>query len=125
MRSFFRIPFYKVGLSPFWTLATSNYDFFGAPVVGIVCVPQSLGVADVVSVGIYLQTLMLSLSVRGIGTCARAALAGYPEILPAELSIPSDLSIICGLAIGYADPGFAANHLRTPRVPLNQTVMMF
>ncbi|MEH2012396.1 hypothetical protein [Nostoc sp.] len=31
-----------------------NYEFFGAPVVGIVCMHQDLGVADALSVGMYL-----------------------------------------------------------------------
>jgi nitroreductase len=99
-----------------------NYDFFGAPTVGIVCMPEALGVADAVSVGMYLQTLVLSLSVRGLGTCAQVALAGYPEIIRGVLNIPSDLLIICGLAIGYADPAFPANHLHIPRVPVTETV---
>ena len=101
-----------------------NYDFFDAPVVGILCMPESLGVADAVSVGIYLQTLMLSLTARGLGCCAQVALAGYPEVLRSELKIPSELLIICGLAIGYADPEFPANHLYTPRAPLSETVTL-
>mgnify|MGYP001068397894 CR=1 FL=1 len=47
-----------------------NYEFFGAPVVGIVCMHQELGYADALSVGLYLQTLILSLTARGQGTCA-------------------------------------------------------
>ena len=101
-----------------------NYDFFDAPVVGILCMPESLGVADAVSVGIYLQTLMLSLTARGLGSCAQVALAGYPEVLRSELKIPSELLIICGLAIGYADPEFPANHLYIPRAPLSETVTL-
>ena len=101
-----------------------NYDFFDAPVVGILCMPESLGVADAVSVGIYLQTLMLSLTARGLGSCAQVALAGYPEVLRFELKIPSELLIICGLAIGYADPEFPANHLYIPRAPLSETVTL-
>ena len=101
-----------------------NYDFFDAPVVGILCMPESLGVADAVSVGIYLQTLMLSLTARGLGSCAQVALAGYPEVLRFELKIPSELLIICGLAIGYADPEFPANHLYTPRAPLSETITL-
>jgi nitroreductase len=101
-----------------------NYDFFDAPVVGILCMPESLGVADAVSVGIYLQTLMLSLTARGLGCCAQVALAGYPEVLRSELEIPSELLIICGLAIGYADPEFPANHLYTPREALSETITL-
>ncbi len=82
------------------------YEFFGAPVVGIVCMDQELGYADALSVGIYLQTLILSLTARGLGTCAQVSLAAYPEVIRSELNIPPELLIICGLAVGYTDPDF-------------------
>lgn len=99
-----------------------NYEFFGAPVVGIICMHQDLGIADALSVGMYLQTLVLSLTARGLGTCAQVSLAGYPEIIRSELNIPSEFSIICGLAIGYTDPDFPVNHLRTSREAVDKNV---
>jgi len=42
-----------------------NFDCFGAPLAGIVSMHRDLGPADAVSVGMYLQTLMLALTVRG------------------------------------------------------------
>ena len=99
-----------------------NYEFFGAPVIGIVCMARELGDADALSVGIYLQTLMLSLTARGLGTCAQVSLAGYPEVIHRELNIPPELSILCGLAVGYADPDFPANHLRINRDPVEKNV---
>jgi nitroreductase len=44
-----------------------NFDFFGAPFAGIVCMHRDFGPADDVSVGMYLQTLMLALTARGAG----------------------------------------------------------
>ena len=37
-----------------------NYDFFGAPLVGVVCMHHELGPPDSLSVGMYLQTLLLA-----------------------------------------------------------------
>lgn len=99
-----------------------NYEFFGAPVVGIVCMHQALGVADALSVGMYLQTLVLSLTARGIGTCVEVSLAAYPEIIRRELNISAELLIICGLAVGYSDPDFAANHLHISRETVEKNV---
>ncbi|MEH1841576.1 MAG: nitroreductase [Nostoc sp.] len=99
-----------------------NYEFFGAPVVGIVCMHQDLGVADALSVGMYLQTLVLSLTARGIDTCVEVSLAAYPEIIRSELNIPPELSIICGLAVGYSDPDFPANHLHISREAVEKNV---
>ena len=100
-----------------------NYEFFGAPIVGIVCMHQELDYADALSVGIYLQTLMLSLTARGLGTCVQVSLATYPEVIHRELNIPSELSILCGLAIGYTDPDFPPNHLHISRAPVEKNVL--
>jgi nitroreductase len=54
-----------------------NYEFFGAPVGAIICLHKDLGAADSLSVGMYLQTLILALTARGLGTCVEVSLAGY------------------------------------------------
>ncbi|MBE4748360.1 hypothetical protein G4177_09290 [Corallococcus sp. ZKHCc1 1396] len=48
--------------------AQRNYEFFGAPTAGILCMHRDLGLVDAVGVGMYLQTLILGLTARGIGT---------------------------------------------------------
>lgn len=99
-----------------------NYEFFGAPTVGIVCMHQDLGFADALGVGMYLQTLVLWLTAHGIGTCVQVSLAAYPEIIRNELNIPPELLIICGLAVGYSDPDFPTNHLHISRDPVEKNV---
>jgi len=95
-----------------------NFDFFGAPLAGIVCMHRDLGPADALSVGMYLQTLLLALTARGLGTCVEVSVAGYPDVVRTELKIPPELTIICGLAVGYSDPEFPANKLRIGRDPV-------
>lgn len=92
-----------------------NWEFYGAPLVGVVCMHHDLGLADSMGVGMFLQTLMLALTARGIGTCTQVAIAGYPEILRKELDIPEELTILCGLAVGYPDPNSPINSLLMPR----------
>src|SRR5262249_5629213 len=88
-----------------------------------VCMHRDLGPADALSVGMYLQTLLLALTERGLGTCVEVSIAGYPEIVRAQLAIPAELSILCGLAIGYPDPDFAANPLHRNRAPVGKKVV--
>jgi nitroreductase len=71
----------------------------------------------------FLQTLLLALTARGLGTCVEVSIAGYPEIAHAELAIPEELSILCGLAVGYPDPDFAANKLHVGREPIGNNVV--
>jgi nitroreductase len=100
-----------------------NFDFFGAPLAGIACMHRDLGPADAVSVGMYLQTLMLGLTARGLGTCVEVSVAGYPDIVRTELNIPQELTIICGLAVGYPDPDFPTNQLNIGRDPIEKNVV--
>lgn len=100
-----------------------NFDFFGAPLAAIISMPQALGPPDALSVGLWLQTLLLALTERGLGTCVEVSVAGYPEILRKELGISPDLLILCGLAIGYADDSFPANLLDVGRDPIVNNVV--
>jgi nitroreductase len=100
-----------------------NWEFFRAPLAGIVCMHQDLGPADAVSVGMYVQTLLLAFTERGLGTCVEVSVTGYPEIVRAQLSIPVELSILCGLAVGYPDPDFAANKLHVSREAIGKNVV--
>jgi nitroreductase len=100
-----------------------NWEFFRAPVAGVVCMHRDLGPADSLAVGMFLQTLVLALTERGLGTCLQVSIAHFPDVLREQLDIPDDLQIICGLAVGYADPEFAANQLRTPRNPVGENVV--
>jgi nitroreductase len=97
-----------------------NFDFFGAPMAAIVCMHRDLGPADALSVGMYLQTPMLALSARGLCTCVEVSVAGYPDVVRAELKVPPELTIICALAIGYEDPDFPTNKLRIGRDPIEK-----
>jgi nitroreductase len=100
-----------------------NWEFFRAPLAAIVCMHKDLGPADALSVGMFLQTLLLALTARGLGTCCEVSIAGYPEIVRAQLAIPAELSILCGLAVGYPDPEFAANKLHVGREPIGKNVV--
>jgi len=100
-----------------------NWEFFRAPLAGIVCMHRDLGPADALSVGMFLQTLLLALTERGLGTCVEVSIAGYPEIVRAQLAIPAELSILCGLAVGYPDPDFAANRLHIGREAIGKNVV--
>jgi nitroreductase len=100
-----------------------NWEFFRAPLAGIVCIDSDLGPVDCLGVGMFLQTFLLARTARGLGTCVQVSIAGYPEIVRQQLNIRQQYSILCGLAIGYADPDFPANKLRTGRNPIEQNVV--
>ena len=99
-----------------------NWEFFRAPLAGIVCMHRDLGDVDAVGVGMFLQTFLLALSARGLGSCVQVSVAGYPEVLREQLGIAEEMRILCGVSIGYPDPEFACNQLTVPRNPLDANV---
>lgn len=100
-----------------------NWEFFRAPLAGIVCMDRELGLVDSLGVGMFLQTLLLALTASGLGTCVQVAIAGYPDIIHEQLAIPAQFTILCGLAVGYADPAFPANKIRLGREPIEKNVV--
>lgn len=100
-----------------------NWEFFRAPLAGIVCMHRDLHYVDSLGVGMFLQTFLLALTAHGLGTCVQVSIAGYPEIVREQLSISDEYAILCGLAIGYPDPTFPANTLRTDRNPIEHNVV--
>ena len=82
-----------------------NWEFFRAPLAAVICMHRDLGPPDALSVGMFLQTLLLAFTERGLGTCVEVSIAGYPEIVRAQLAIPSSLrTAICEMRLCKSTP---------------------
>ena len=95
-----------------------NYDFFDAPVGMILCVERRMGNGQWIDCGIFLDQLMLLAREKGLHTCPQAAFSRYQHVVRRELEIPDDQVVICGLALGHADPDAVPNNLITERAPI-------
>lgn len=78
-----------------------NFVFFDAPVAMFVFVHRKLGVYSVLDAGIFLQSLMLAATDRGLGTCAQGALGVWRSPVERHFEIPDDYKLVCGLSLGY------------------------
>lgn len=99
-----------------------NFALFDAPHVAIVCMDRSFGVGVALDVGMWVQTFMLALTSRGVGSCAQAALRAYSGLLSRELGIPDSELVLCGVSFGYEDPAVPVNATRQPRDPVDANV---
>ncbi|MHA0287777.1 nitroreductase [Mycobacterium sp. C3-094] len=108
-----------------WNAQLRNWDFFRAPVAGIVCMHRDLGMPDALGVGMFLQTLLLALTDRGLDSCVQVSTALYPDVAREVLDIPEELAVLCGICIGYGDPTFAANFLDIPRNAVTDNVVLY
>lgn len=99
-----------------------NFEFFDAPHIAYVCMSKRFGIGVALDVGMYVQTLMLAMWSRGIGSCPQAALRSYPALVGKHLGVPEDEQILCGLSFGYEDTEVPANRTRQPRDPMAANV---
>jgi nitroreductase len=95
-----------------------NYHGFGAPVELFVFVESKLEQGSWVDMGMFLQNILLAARGFGLETCPQAAMAEYPDIVRGILGVPETFSLICGIALGYADDDDPVNGYRTEREPV-------
>ena len=94
----------------------TNYNFFGAPVGLVFTIDRKLEKGSWLDYGMFLQTIMLAARARGLHTCPEAAIASYPDIVRRQLDITVDRVVICGMAMGHADPNAIVNTFQPPRI---------
>ncbi|MFT4192871.1 MAG: nitroreductase [Comamonas sp.] len=95
-----------------------NFRFFDAPVALLVTIDQRMGAGCYMDLGMALYGLMLAAQARGLATCGIGALASYPGLIRQTLGLPDDQAVVCGVALGHADPAAPVNRTRTAREPL-------
>jgi len=100
-----------------------NYQFFNAPHVLFISMPKTFNQAIAVDIGIYAQTLMLLMTAYGIGSCAQASIAYYPDIIRRFFDLDEEQGILFGISFGYEDEKVAANKTRTSRANLDEILV--
>lgn len=95
-----------------------NYRFFDAPVGLIFTIDRIMEQGSWLDYGMFLQNIMVAARGRGLDTCPQAAFTQYHRIIAAQLGLPANETVVCGMALGWADPGKIENSLITEREPL-------
>jgi nitroreductase len=99
-----------------------NYAFFGAPAALVCTIDRALCAGSWVDYGMFLQTAMLAARSLGLHTCAEGSIAEYPDLVRAQLGLEHREIVLCGMAIGYADPDAEVNHYQPRRCELSEFV---
>jgi nitroreductase len=92
-----------------------NFEFFGAPVGFIFTLDEDLEIGSWLDLGIFIGALAIAARGKGLDTCPQAAFADFHRIIRHELGIPDNEIVICGMALGHADPDAVENQLVTER----------
>jgi nitroreductase len=100
-----------------------GFGFFDAPAAIIVATDKSLEPAhSYTDVGILMQTICLTALSHGLGTCIMGQGVMYPDVVRKHTGIPESKRLFLSTPVGYPDPDFPANQLRTTRVPVEESV---
>jgi|TARA_R110001599_G_scaffold89560_7_gene237031 nitroreductase len=99
-----------------------NFEFFDAPHIVFLGMDRQFGSTIALDVGIYAQTLMLSMQAFGISSCAMGSMRAYPDLVRDAFGLGDQTGILLGISFGYEDPEVDANRTRTTRELLENTV---
>ncbi|WP_146591883.1 nitroreductase [Puniceibacterium confluentis] len=92
-----------------------NFLFFDAPVGLIFSIDRDLPIGSWLDTGMFLQSIMIAARGFGLDTCPQQAFAAYHQTIREVLALPDDRTVICGMAMGHADPSDPANRFETGR----------
>lgn len=99
-----------------------NFRFFDAPVGLIFTIDRVMEQGSWLDYGMFLQNIMVAARGRGLDTCPQAAFTQYHRIIAEQLQLPANETVVCGMALGWADPAKIENSLVTEREPLTSFV---
>jgi nitroreductase len=97
-----------------------NFEFFGAPVGMIFSIDRRMSKGSWFDYGMFLQNIMVAARARGLDTCPQVSWAQFHRVVAAQLQLPPEQMVVCGLALGHADKSATVNHLVTERVPVTE-----
>lgn len=99
-----------------------NYRFFDAPVGMIFTIDRVLEQGSWLDYGMFLQNIMVAARGRGLDTCPQAAFTQFHRIIAEQLGLPANETVVCGMALGYADLSKIENTFVTERATLGEFV---
>jgi len=97
-----------------------NYRFFDAPVGLIFTIDRVMAQGSWLDYGMFLQNVMVAARARGLDTCPQAAFTQFHRLIAEQLALPAGEMVVCGMALGHADPDAVANRLVTVRAAVEE-----
>lgn len=96
-----------------------NFAFFDAPVGLIFTIDRVMEQGSWLDYGMFMQNIMVAARGRGLDTCPQAAFTQFHKVIAEVLKLPDNEQLVCGMALGFADPAKIENSLVTERAPLD------
>lgn len=97
-----------------------NYLFFDAPVGLMFTIDRRLALGSWLDYGMFLQNVMVAARGHGLDTCPQVAWTHYHRVIRRVLPLDEHEAVVCGMALGQADPEAVENGLVTERVAASE-----
>jgi nitroreductase len=97
-----------------------NYAFFDAPVGLFFSLDKRNEYGGWIDMGGFLQTAMLTARTLGLHTCPQQSFSKYHRIIRQFVPIPEDHTLVCGMAVGYAEEEAVVNKLMPEKAPVEE-----
>ena len=92
-----------------------NFEFFDAPYIAFVGMDPKFDIPVALDVGMWAQTLMLTMVAFGLHSCPMGTMRNYPDLVREAFDIEDGTKILFGISFGFEDPSVPANETRTTR----------
>ena len=102
-----------------------NLEFFGAPHVAFIFMPDWADIREAVDVGMYAQTLMLSMHAHGISSCPQTILGYNADVVREQLDIDPSEKLLFGISFGYKDKTNPENQVHPSRATLSESTLFY
>jgi nitroreductase len=99
-----------------------NFSFFDAPHVAFLFLPEPFGLREACDLGMYAQTLMLSMVAHGLACCPQTALSFMAGPVREILDIDAGNKLLFGISFGYELEEDLSNQCHTERAELADIV---
>ncbi len=100
-----------------------NFTFFDAPHVAFFFLPEPFGLREAADLGMYAQTVMLTMTAHGLGSCPQTALSFLADPVREVMGVDAGNKLLFGLSFGYPDTDAPVNTCHTERASLYDTVV--
>lgn len=98
-----------------------GYRYFDAPMAIIITYDTAFShPGPLLDIGAAMQTLCLAATDAGLSTCIEDQGVHYPDVIRRHAAIPESKIMATAIAIGYPDPDFPANRVKSERAAVDE-----
>jgi nitroreductase len=100
-----------------------NFEFFDAPHIAFLGMNPAFGTTVAIDVGMFAQSLMLTMVAFGLHSCPMGTMRNYPDMVREAFQIEDGTKILFGISFGYEDSDVVANETRTMRDDISANIV--